>query len=362
LEDLSNELIYEIFDSLDIYHIYQAFFYLNKRFKNLLINSILPIKINISSISKSNFQLYYSNIIIPNKHRIISLRLSNFFLIDNILSLARTFSKFLRLETLILDNIKAKHLENILNDAIYLPNLCSLVISSVDYLDNSNNIYRQIFRLPVLKYCKLSLKAECNSELLPICENEYSSIENLILDSVTFDEFDRLLSYVPQLHKLSIQCLDGVYCKRIELLTIKFNYLTHISFDFHHIYFNQFEILVKNFFSHIQVLHLSTGHDNRREQLILSYMPYLCIFQLNFRDSVYGDNHDQSSYDVLINKFNSSFWVERHCFFTFEQENRWGNIGIEIFYSTDPYKYESDLCNTYVVSKLHRLTKLFQSN
>jgi len=255
----------------------KLFFYLNKRFKNLLINSMLPIKINIFSMSKSNFQRYYSNIILPNKHRIISLRLSNFFLIDNILSLARILSKFLRLETLILDNIKPKHLENILNYAISLPNLYSLVIDSVDYLDNSNNIYRQIFRLPVLKYCKLSFKPESNSELLPICENEYSSIENLIIDNgVTFDGFDRLLSYVPQLHKLSIRCLDGVFCKRIQLLTIKFNYLTHISFDFHYIYFNQFEILVKNFFSHIQVLHLSTGHDNeylndnRWEQLILS--------------------------------------------------------------------------------------------
>jgi hypothetical protein len=109
-------------------------------------------------------------------------------------------------------------------------------------------------------------------------------MENLIIaNSVLFAKFDHLLLCVPQLHELSIQSLDGVYRKRIQLLTIKLNYLTHISFDFHCIYFNQFEILVKNFFSHIQVLHLSTGHDNRREQLILSYMPYLCVFQLNFQ-------------------------------------------------------------------------------
>jgi len=72
-EDLSNEVIYEIFDFFDICHIYQAFFHVNKRFEKLLIDSTFPIKINISSMSKLDFQRYYSNIIIPNKYRIISL-------------------------------------------------------------------------------------------------------------------------------------------------------------------------------------------------------------------------------------------------------------------------------------------------
>ena len=55
LEDLANEIIYEIFDYLDIYHVYQGFSNLNKRFRNLLEDSNLPIQINISTMTKSNF-------------------------------------------------------------------------------------------------------------------------------------------------------------------------------------------------------------------------------------------------------------------------------------------------------------------
>ncbi len=54
--------MYEIFDYLDNYHIYESFFDLNKRFKKLLIKSTLPfenkyfiyIKIKFSSLLFTN--------------------------------------------------------------------------------------------------------------------------------------------------------------------------------------------------------------------------------------------------------------------------------------------------------------------
>ncbi|CAF0993178.1 unnamed protein product [Adineta steineri] len=76
-EDLSNELIYEIFELLDFHHVYKAFYSLNARFYNLIFNSTIPIEVNLSSISKSTFQRYNKDIILPNKHRIHSLHLSN---------------------------------------------------------------------------------------------------------------------------------------------------------------------------------------------------------------------------------------------------------------------------------------------
>ena len=92
-------------------------------------------------MSKLNFQRYYSTIIKPNKHRIISLHLSNLFIIDIVLSPAHILSKFLRLQTLVLDNIKTKQLKTILKYASRLPNLYSLVVSHVDYFEDASNIY-----------------------------------------------------------------------------------------------------------------------------------------------------------------------------------------------------------------------------
>jgi hypothetical protein len=96
-EDLSNELVYEIFEFLDFHHAYQSFYNLNSRFRNLFVYSNLPIKINISSISKSAFHRYLTDIITPHTNRIQSLRLSNPFAADMSLLLLPLMTNFTRL-------------------------------------------------------------------------------------------------------------------------------------------------------------------------------------------------------------------------------------------------------------------------
>ncbi|CAF3993257.1 unnamed protein product, partial [Rotaria sordida] len=80
-EDFPNELFYEICDYLDVYYVYKAFNNLNKRLQTLLFNSTVPLTINISSMSKSIFQDYNKHMIIPNQHRIKTLRISNPFIV-----------------------------------------------------------------------------------------------------------------------------------------------------------------------------------------------------------------------------------------------------------------------------------------
>ena len=76
-DDLSNENIYEIFDFLDFSHIYNAFRNLNTRFQNLLLDSNFPIKINLSNLSKLNFNRIHKEILIPYQYRRKSLSISN---------------------------------------------------------------------------------------------------------------------------------------------------------------------------------------------------------------------------------------------------------------------------------------------
>ncbi|CAF3072443.1 unnamed protein product, partial [Rotaria sp. Silwood2] len=101
-------------------------------------------------------------------HRITSLRVSNPMIYDLNISPTHMISKFVQLKRLFLDQIESIYMEKILRQLISLPFLTSLTIFTVDCIKNINALYLQIFNLPALKYCQLSLKEDLTRELLPI--------------------------------------------------------------------------------------------------------------------------------------------------------------------------------------------------
>ncbi len=345
LEDLSNELFYEIFNYLDIYHVYKGFYSLNLRLQNLLTNSTLPLKINISSMSKSTFQQYNRQILMPNKHRIRSLRLSNPFLIDFIFSPVRITSNFIRLETLIFDHIKSKYLPNILHHLASLPNLSSLIIIPIDRISSPNDLYLHLFHLPALKYCKVSFEARFGHYTLPLTTNSISPIEHLVIhNDFSLDQLDAVLSYVSHLRRLFIQCLNRSSNLSTELFSDKPNNLTHVYLNKITIPFERFESMSRNLFNQLEVLRISISNDreylnaNRWEQLILSAMPRLRIFDFQYTNFFDGDidNH-HLIYNTVIDHFSSPFWTKRRWFFSYqcyvaEYRNQ------VAFYSINPYR------------------------
>ncbi|CAF1520734.1 unnamed protein product, partial [Rotaria sp. Silwood1] len=345
-EDLANEIFYEIIDYLDFYHVYKAFFNLNQRFQCILTNSIYPIRINILAMSKSNFEHYYNDIIIPNKHRINKLRLSNIFTINIIFSSSRFICKYLQLETLILDNIKSKSLENILNHLSFLPKLNSLTIHPIDYIQNPTIFYLKLFRLPKLKFCQISYETkQDNKEHLMISSNYFSSIEHLIINArFPIDELDNLLSYVPRLHRLTINSLKEFDRKQKDLCSITLKHLKYLSIKIDSIRFKKLEILFKYFFQHIQILRISTNSNieflnaKQWEQLILTYMPNLQTFDF-YHDGLFCIMYIRNplKFHEIINQFNSSFWTERKWFFT-HQHTSHKTLDCGIFYSIEPYR------------------------
>ncbi|CAF1554585.1 unnamed protein product [Rotaria sp. Silwood1] len=339
---MSNEVIYEIFEFLDFFHRYDAFLNLNQRFKNLLIHSPLSIQINLSLMSKSTFQNYYKFILVSDKYRIKSLRLSNPFVFDSILSSINIQLIFIQLETLILNNIDSKSLENLLNHLTFLSSLVSLSIICIDNIDHPNDFYLQIFRLPILKYCKLSFSKNYKLKSIPMATNQYSSIEHLIIECIIqINILYCFLSYVPQLRRLSCQSLVG-YDDVPTDIKISLNNVTHVSLDLYHMSFDNLEFLIKQFCHKIQVLHIS-GYvsqehlDTQRwKQLILNYLPYLRIFDIQ---SVYLaiSINNQQTYEYLFNQFNSQFWFERQWYFDYRRALIRGNR-TGIFYSINPYR------------------------
>jgi hypothetical protein len=345
LEDLSNELIYEIFEFLDYFHVYEAFFNLNIRFHRLVTNSNLPIKINLSSISKSTFNRYNEDIIETNMHRINLLRVADVFMYDFAFSIISKLSMFDRIETLILDNIESKYLENLFNQLLFLPLLSSLVINSVDKIKNRSTIYRQIVRLPALKYCKLSFEGSTDDGVLSVSTNEYSSIEHLIITNyIPFEELHNLLSYIPKLRRLSVYSLSEHWGKT-EISARLSNHLTHLSVNGGSVEFDRFEKMVMNVFSTIRVLYFTRDcnanspyfNANKWQQLITSHLPNLRVFDIQCNVSI-NNMDDQAIIDTQINQFTTSFWIERQWFFSHQfYHSRFRN---HVFlYSTNPYRY-----------------------
>ncbi|CAF5069635.1 unnamed protein product, partial [Rotaria sp. Silwood1] len=107
IEDLSNELFYEIFEYLDSGEIYQAFFKLNHRFQQLLNSSSLLLKIKLYySESKETMMNNYKHIFLYNKNQVLSIHLWLSTNNNQIMSSFTIDLSFIRLESLVFSLIE----------------------------------------------------------------------------------------------------------------------------------------------------------------------------------------------------------------------------------------------------------------
>jgi hypothetical protein len=341
-EDLPNEVLYEMFDYLDICHLFESFFYLNNRFQCLLINSPLLFKIDLSCLSKSTFQDCCTYVIQPNLDRILSLRFSNPLTIDLFISLN---SSFLQLESIVFNQINFQKLEPILINLSSLPRLYSLTINNNIEVCDSSKIYQLIFDLPVLKSCTISPKFYGGSLSLNMIKNVNSSIEYLSINRhCSLNQFLTLLSYTPKLRRLSNLSLSETTNINANHFSINSLKLSHISLKLWRMSFETFKDLSSKLFFHLEVLNICTRADDyyliaeRWEQLIINHMPNLRVFDFqHYWEPLDNSSTEQRTYHTLIERFTSSFWIDRQWFFAHQHFSRRG-IRDAVFYSTDPYR------------------------
>ncbi|CAF1091541.1 unnamed protein product [Adineta ricciae] len=151
LESLSNEIIYEIFDFLHSYDIYQAFFHLNTRFRQLCIHPNLSIAITSLSSKQKSFERYFNEFVVPYLYRIRSLDLSNLFLIDLISKTTNNLLHCTQLQTVVLGELEVSYLTNILIESIH-------TVDDVDDLQDYSHDFNQLTSVVlVLKKINLQL-------------------------------------------------------------------------------------------------------------------------------------------------------------------------------------------------------------
>ncbi|CAF1958617.1 unnamed protein product [Rotaria magnacalcarata] len=155
---------------------------------------------------------------------------------------------------------------------------------------------------PRLTYLKVDLMNKIDYEkLFRHYAIEFYSIQYFIINGqFPFSGLNNLLSCLPQLRHISIEAFvnsndtvktdDLSYC-------IQLPYLKYVSCKLNSIDFNKFEDIIKKYFNYVEILRLTTNSDEtylnakRWQQLIVSHIPYLRIFDMKYQGSI-GNKHD----------------------------------------------------------------------
>ncbi len=317
---------------------------MNIRFQNLLINPYLLLKINLCSNEPFIIEHNCVNIINSNKSHIISLNLSSttaskyfpkFIIIDSL---------FNHLQSLAINGIAEYTLQLLLGQLIYLPYFYSLIISAIGSLESFDIIYRSIFRLPFLKYNKLSYGPWKVPVKLPFARNEqFSSIKYLNIDiDIAFNELISILSYTPQIRHLTCRYLFNTSLDINREIIFTLPNLTHINMNKCRLQFVEFEIFIKLISLKLQVLRFTTSENidfldaDRWQILILQYIPQLRIFEFAYEENI-SNNFQLDLHHNNIKQFTSSFWKERKWYFQLEIDSS-SSINNRIIYLIHSYK------------------------
>ncbi|CAF1352675.1 unnamed protein product [Rotaria sp. Silwood1] len=315
-------------------------------YSSLLIDSSVPIQIIITNLSIPNVELYYKNFLLPNKHRINLIHVSNPFIVHTFFLPSYGISKFSKIEILRVYDIKSTYIKNILDCLMDLPELYSLTINVIDNIDDINIFYIKIFGLSKLTFCQVEYKTvptQTDTNYLVIDATIFSPLQQLIINAdFPTNSLDILFSCFPQIRRLSIDRLTSSTTKEIKPIIVP--HLKHVTLKLNNIKFNEFEQVMKNFFENIQILSINTNNDQdyiqatKWEQLIINHIPDLSIFSLYYDgidNTTSIPNHFQLN--ELIENFNSSFWIERKWFFNYQYVDEESSDG-GIVYTIDPYR------------------------
>ncbi|CAF1294747.1 unnamed protein product [Adineta ricciae] len=346
MEDLSNELFFDIFDYLDGCDVINAFFYLNVRFRHLILTLPLLFKIKLCPEEKSNVNGTRKQVIVPYKHRILSLYLADSLIINRFFTIYPISSAFERLESLNLQLIRKDQLV-LLETLSILTRLFRLIIHFTDDTMDLSDIYGFIGNLPVLEYNKISiLFAKFVSFSSNIIKKQSTSIKQLVIDyNCTTEDLSHTLAHTPQLHRLYLKKTLNSSQHIVSSPTL--SNLTHLHINKCDMHFDQFKLLIEEISSQLQVLKLFTlDHSsyldaNHWEQIISHHMTKLQKFYFQHRESS-DNNHQPKPHHQLINQFTSSFWTDRQWIFDITINN------LDFIYSIQPYRkqwFESDQFN-----------------
>ena len=359
IENLSNEIFYEIFAYLDGYDISRSFYKLNQRFENLVNNSSSKMKIQINSTTV--FDDYYKEFLELHHYHIQSLHIFDEEIINQFVSSCLIDLPYKCLQSIIFNPISTYKLLVLL---FYLKNLScllSLTVTLDDFSDELGDIYQLVFRLPYLKYLKIEIEdSDPISIDIPLLNNEkYSSVEHLgVYHACSFNQLINLLSYTPKLSHLYCANMVKSTGKNRSKHFIELNNLTHFTIGIDNVRFGEFEEFLSKISFPLdslkvfgESLDINYLNSYRWEQLIKEHLPRLNQFNLRYTDIINGEFQMSCSHS-LIKGFTSSFWQDHQWRFKFEIKNN------RLNYIIRPYVYRPFFCFVFIFKDFLFLEKI----
>lgn len=325
LYTLPNELIYYLFEHLDITTILFSFRYVCKRFQNI-VNSFQQYKLDMRLISKSDFD-HICHIVPCEKIYSIILTNDHFtpYQIRTFLSYF-SFDQFSHLQSLTLIKIEENNLFSVLMH-ISICSLKSLTINCSSW-DTFSYTLRVLLSSTIAKSNleKLNLNISYRDLDMISWSPLPLTLKYLSLERCTFQEYCMILRHTINLETIHLtECLMYNSDETIYQPIDKLNPLKLISLSFGACFMRMKELLIfLSCTSKLQYLKLIIWTDSldsvidgyRWENFITQNLLDLKKFEFFFDDLTHI-NQDEFNIQLHIQSFQTSFWIEiNHWYIT----------------------------------------------
>ncbi|CAM4819947.1 unnamed protein product [Rotaria magnacalcarata] len=335
LESLSNEVLLDLFELLDVVNLLRAFSGLNTRFNSLLFGDFQSYRVDLRSMSKEDFYIFYSTYLPSILNRIIYLRLSDDedtpCQCSHFQSTGFTLNRFTHLRSLIFNSFSTDVNINqeFFTGLHHLHNLKRLKFVDCRlyhlHLEDFRDVIDQIWNLPKLSRLYWHISFKC-SRRFSFPKYTSRSLRNLTIVNYNYDSYDFacLLEKTPYLRKFSM--LSDDYGDQDIRISRKFLPSSHTSSIRELTLFSiRSQALMTSLFqflphvTHLKIEIFSIDLDGHQwKKMIVNYLPQLKDFQfkidLDLCRSI-DDSTNEDKIDQYLSTYLTPFWIEHHQWF-----------------------------------------------
>ncbi|CAF1402001.1 unnamed protein product, partial [Adineta ricciae] len=324
LEQLPNELLFELFEYFHLVDLFRAFYRLNLRFNRLLFDYNQQYHLDLRSISKHDTEIVCKDYLPLVNQRIISIRLSDDVEtpISSEIFFASTFTfdQYVRLQSLSLYHIcSLSRTYEILSQCQHMSRLRHLSFIKCNFWQDDKDFQyfiNTIWTLPKLTHCTLDYTIP-GHRLLTQISSVSQSIECISMKDIhcNFRALSHLFEHTPKLRRLQTTIFCGCSDEQIHTTNpssiVALNIVQKSSLNS---MINLFQKM-----TNLRYLTLETNYIYLNglewKKILTEHLPTIRKFRLRMFFELSSLRSREEQVDMLLNSFRIPFWIRKYqCF------------------------------------------------